>query len=434
MIKKVINIVVIIVIFCMSHYVLAAPSIEAEGGVLLEAKTNTILYEKNAHQKFYPASITKILTALIVEEQLPEGTVIYKTQDSISEVPADSSHIPLEVGDSYTKSNGLYGLLLGSDNFIAHDLACKVSGNISDFAVLMNNKAKEVGAVNSHFVNPHGYHDPNHYTTPYDMAQIARAAFSNVTVQKTAGTRSYNFNISNKNKILSITNSSRLLKSETPYYNSHVVACKTGFHDEAKQTLVAKAKYGDMELIAVVMKVDTPNQYVDVNNLFEYGSSHFEAQKVNGAYVIKNKTSSNWSKSYIESAIKEGWYKEDGENYQEAIKIQDLVILLKKAGAKFGGVTMAEAENLTGLKLGQTVTRQEAAQIAEFALEKWKLQKAVFSNDPNILDISEVTGSMQEPVYYTVKRGVLGISGKAFRPNESLSIEEAICMVYKLIH
>ena len=143
------------------------PTLEAKGAILMEAKTGAILYEKNAYSKFYPASITKLLTALIIEEQLPSNQVITKSQNSVDTVPKDSSEIGLKVGDSYNKANGLYGLLLGSDNFIAHDLALANSGSISKFAELMNARATSLGAKNTHFTNPHGYHDLNHYTTPY---------------------------------------------------------------------------------------------------------------------------------------------------------------------------------------------------------------------------------------------------------------------------
>lgn len=266
-----------------------APEITAEGAILIEPKTNTILYTKNANQKLYPASMTKIMTALIIAEEMPCQSIITKSQDSITYVPSDSSSIGLQVGDSYTMLNGLHGLLLGSDNYIAHDLALAHSGSIAKFAQEMNTRAKSYGALHTHFTNPHGYHDPEHYTTPYDMAQIARVAFSNPLVLKIAGKVSAPFGCHNTHTILPLTNTSRLLKDETPYYNPHVVACKTGFHDDAQQTLVAKAVYDDLELIAVVMKTSTPNQYVDINRLFEYGAKNFSIQKSAHTYeLVKN--------------------------------------------------------------------------------------------------------------------------------------------------
>lgn len=432
MIKKLIALCVILIVCTISPQITAMPDVMAEGAILIEAKTNTILYEKNAKKRFYPASMTKILTALIVEEQLPDSALIYKTQDSVRTVPADSSHIGLQIGDSYDKTNALYGLLLGSDNFIAHDLALKVSGNLSDFAKLMNQKAKEAGAFQTHFTNPHGYHDVNHYTTPYDMAQIARLAFSNATIEKIAGTKNYNFYVQNKKSYLSITNSSRLLKSETPYYNAHVIACKTGFHDDAKQTLVAKARYGEMELIAVVMKDNTPNQYIDVNKLFEYGKTYFSVEKVGGKYWIKNNTASNWSKAYIQLAQKQGWLNEEGKNYTEAIKVEELVGLLKTIGAgSKQTVTMSEVETLVGLKQGDTLTRAEAARLMKYTMQKWKVPKRVTEVMLAIPDLTSAPSDSREAIQYVASREVLGTSNLEFRPNENLTREEAICMLYK---
>lgn len=287
--KKSVYVLTFLFILCISPSFLAKPTVEARGAILIEAKTNTILYEKNAYSKFYPASITKLLTTLIIEEQLSENHIITKSQNSVNTIPKDSSEIGLKIGDSYNKVNGLYGLLLGSDNFIAHDLALAHSGSISNFAELMNTRAKALGAKNTHFTNPHGYHDPNHYTTPYDMAQIAKGAFDNPTVQKIAGTAQFNFYVNNKNKYIPIKNTSRLLKSETPYYNPAVVACKTGYHSDAGQTLVAKAVYGDMELIAAVMYEKTPNQYIDVNKLFDYAKTYYGVEQKSDIYTLKNK-------------------------------------------------------------------------------------------------------------------------------------------------
>ena len=349
----------------------ATPETSAKGVILIEAKTGAILYEKNAYMKLYPASITKLLTALLVEEKLPEGTLISKSQNSIDVVPGDSSNIGLELGDTYNKSTALYGLMLGSDNYIAHDLAIATSGTIKSFAEEMNARAQAIGCKNTHFTNPHGYHDPNHYTTPYDMALIAKAAFSNKTVQKIAGTVAYNFYITNKNKTLSITNTSRLLKSQTNYYNEHVVATKTGFHNDAGQTIVAKGVYGDMELIAVVMNTKTPQQYEDVNRLFEYASTNFSVEKKDNYYGLNNLTIPKWVKKSAAQAVKAGWMS-PGQDYTDTLYVDDVVVMLKKAGAAYGGVTLNEVEKLTSKKVGETLTRSELTQIIRFASTKWK--------------------------------------------------------------
>ncbi|MEG0579604.1 MAG: D-alanyl-D-alanine carboxypeptidase, partial [Niameybacter sp.] len=128
------------------------------------------------HSTFYPASTTKLLTSLLLVEDMQEGATITKSQDSLINVPSDSSHIGLKVGDSYSYTDGLHAILMGSDNFVSYDMSIFNASSINAFADKMNAKAKSLGANASHFVNPHGYHDPNHYTTPYDLALITSAA------------------------------------------------------------------------------------------------------------------------------------------------------------------------------------------------------------------------------------------------------------------
>lgn len=354
----------------MTESILREPEIAAEGAILIEPKTNTVLYEKNAHEALYPASITKILTALIVSEQLDDCTIITKSQDCVENVPGDSSQIGLEVGDSYTKEEGLYGLLLGSDNYIAYDLACYTAGNIANFANQMNAKAQSLGAYESNFVNPHGYHDIAHYTTPYDMAQIARGAFEDPLVGKIAGTVKHTFHIYNKEVSFPIVNSSRLLKSETPYYNPNVAACKTGFHDDAKQTLVAKAVYDNIELIAVVMKDNTPTQYEDINKLFEYGRENFSLKEMDGTYILDNKSISMAMQQAVLHFEQRGWIS-CGEDFQKSICTEELKGVLKKIGKNYPEVYIDEIINLMELDEEDYVTKDQLATIIMFLDDKW---------------------------------------------------------------
>lgn len=360
----------VVTVPAMAESAVIQPQIFAEGAVLIEPKTNTVLYEKNGHEALYPASITKILTALIVSEELSNDAVITKSKACIENVPWDSSQIGLDVGDSYSKEEGLYGLLLGSDNFIAYDLACATAGDIQSFAQKMNEKAKSLGAYDSHFVNPHGYQNKEHYTTPYDMAEIARGAFADPTVAKVAGTAKHNFYVGNKGINIPIKNSSRLLKSETPYYNAHVVCCKTGFHDDAKQTLVAKAVYEDIELIAVVMKDDTPTQYEDINRLFEYGRENYSLREVNGAFILDNKTISMEIEKAVHHFKERGWLRE-GLNFQKPIQTKELVSILKRVKSSQPESYIEEIISLLGLKEDDYVTKEQLATIIMFLNEKW---------------------------------------------------------------
>lgn len=236
---KVILLVCVYLSLWMNVFATSMPEVSAEGAVLLETRTNTILYEKNGRMRLYPASITKILTGQIILDMLELSDTLIKSTEANLAVPLDSSHIGLLPGDKYTVEDGMNGLMIGSDNYIAYDMAIKASGSIDAFAKRMNEVAKESGAIDSNFTNPHGYHDPNHYTTPYDMSQIARSAFLNEELCKITIQPRSKVTMLNKNKDIIILNSNRLVKESTDYYNPNVVATKTGFHDDAKQTVAS---------------------------------------------------------------------------------------------------------------------------------------------------------------------------------------------------
>ena len=419
---------------CTTSLFAKVPETSADGVILINPQTNTILYEKNAHKRLYPASITKILTALIIAEEMPSDTLITRTSSCFNHVPSDSSSIGLQLNDCYNMINALHGLLLGSDNYIAYDLAQAHSGNIATFASKMNERARQCGALNTHFTNPHGYHDLNHYTTPYDMAQIAKAAFSNPTVEKIAGKATSTFFLKNRGQALPITNTSRLLKSQTPYYNPNVVACKTGFHNDARQTLVAKAVYGDMELIAVSMKTSTPNQYLDVNRLFEYGSQNFSVQKTAKGYTLVNQTMSNWAKSTIDHAIKLGWIATDGTNYQGTITGEELIGILKNIQPLRNHLRASEITTIAHVDLKDTITRKNMAQIITYLDQKLSPSSKTYipTSASSITDIQTLSSSEQKAIDYVTSNKLINLKdNNCFKPDVNLTYEEALCVLYK---
>nr|WP_307992882.1 hypothetical protein [uncultured Niameybacter sp.] len=300
-------------------YATPSPSVKAEGAILIEPHTQTILYSKNSSSKFYPASTTKVLTSLLLVENMDEQAVITKSPESVANVPSDSSHIGLQVGDKYLYPDGIRGIMMGSDNFISYDMAIYNAGSIKAFANKMNEKAKSLGAKSSNFVNPHGYHDPNHYTTPYDLSLITAAAFDNPTLRQIAGTHEYTFNILNKANPLKLIHTAPFFKKDSPYYNPFVLAAKTGYHTPAGRTLVAKAQYGNLELVAVVMKSDYPGYFEDINTLFDYGSKNFKfLQDENYNVSIKNVSYSDWGAPYVEQALANKWIKSSTISYMDA--------------------------------------------------------------------------------------------------------------------
>lgn len=348
-------------------YASPSPAVNAEGAILIEPHTRTVLYKKNINSPFYPASTTKVLTSLLLVEDLKEDGTITKSADSVANVPSDSSHIGLNIGDTYSYVDGIHGIMMGSDNFISYDMAVYDAGSIDAFAAKMNEKAKSLGANNSNFVNPHGYHDPNHYTTPYDLSLITAAAFEDPVLCEIAGTPKYNFNIINSGKTLPLSHTAQFFKEGSPYFNENVLAAKTGYHTPAGRTLVAKAQYGDLELIAVVMKSGYPTYFEDINTLFEYGAENFEfVSDANHNVGVKNVSYSDWSAPYVQHALSNKWIKPSAKSYMDKASANEFLTMIKNMlpYALKSVVTEYMPTNSTGpFKFNQPITRSESIRL-----------------------------------------------------------------------
>ena len=172
----------------------AGPHIGAEAAIVMDAGTGTILYEKNINEHLYPASVTKMLTALIAVENCDMDEMVTFSEDAINSIDwRTDANLGISAGNSITMEQCLYGLLVGSANEVAYAIAEHVSGegNIAGFAELMNKRAEELGCTDSHFVTPNGIHDPNHYTSAYDLALIAKAFYSHDNLSTMASTSTY---------------------------------------------------------------------------------------------------------------------------------------------------------------------------------------------------------------------------------------------------
>lgn len=252
------------------------PSVNAESAIVMEASTGLVLYEKNVDTKHFPASITKIMTVLLALENSSLGDTVTFSKNAVYDVDPHSSRIWVAEGEQMTMQQCLYAILLESANDVAYGVAEHIGGSIDNFAKLMNEKAKSLGCKNTHFVNPHGLPDDNHYTTAYDMALITREALKNDSFRKIFDTPSYQILPTN-------------LQSETRYLHNHhdfvkdqgfhykdCIGGKTGYTRIARYTLVSVAKRGDLELITVIMKDDSnEHQYTDTQKLFDFAFDHF---------------------------------------------------------------------------------------------------------------------------------------------------------------
>lgn len=259
-----------------------APEVAAEGAVLLDAATGKILYGKNQDQQFYPASITKIMTALLVLERCNLSDKVTFSSTATTNLESGAVSLNITEGDVLTVEQCLYGLLLKSANEIGNGLAEHVAGSVSGFADLMNARARELGCKNTHFANPHGLNDSTHKTTPYDMALIMRAALENSTFRKIDTTTSYNFPATKKEAARTITMGHKMMyKTDSRYYEG-VIGGKTGYTSLAGNTLVTGAEKNGVRLITVVMKAKG-TQYADTKAMLDYGFDNYASLTGTGA-------------------------------------------------------------------------------------------------------------------------------------------------------
>lgn len=262
---------------------LAAPdwpsgiSIEADGGIVIDADTGTILYGKNEHAAYYPASITKILTALIVLENCELDETVTFSHNAVYNVERNSSSAGLDEGDTLSVKDCLYALLLKSANESANALAEHVAGSFENFAVLMNEKAAELGCTDSNFVLPSGLNDPNHYTSSYDMALIAQAALKNKTFMEINSTLYYRLPVTKRNPDgLSLYPGHKMIKKNEANYYSGAFGGKTGYTSLAGNTLVTYAKRDGMTLIAIVLN-GHQTHYSDTKKMLDFGFQNFQS-------------------------------------------------------------------------------------------------------------------------------------------------------------
>lgn len=258
-------------------------NINAESAILIDGDTGKVLYEKSAYKKRAPASTTKIMTALLALEHCKPTDVATVTSEAITSVPSGYSTDLLKMGEELTIKDLLYALLLPSSNESANVLAIHIAGSIDSFASMMNTKAMELGCKNTHFVNPNGVHDDNHYSTAYDLSLIAKEAMKNDIFKQIVSTASYTLPNSNKysriDRTLITTND--LIKKQSDNYYEYAIGIKTGFTTPAKNCLVSSATKDGKTLIAVVLRSSTDNnRYNDTKTLFNYGFDNFSKKDI----------------------------------------------------------------------------------------------------------------------------------------------------------
>lgn len=279
-----------------SHFVNAnediAPDISSPAALLMDSCSGKVLYEKNMNEKRYPASLTKVMTAVVVLENCNLKDTATVSYDAVMSLSSGYVTANLQIGEELTVEQLLYVLMVGSSNDAAIVLAEHVSGSVESFSELMNQKAKELGCTSTNFVNPNGVHDENHYSTAYDLAIIARYAMQNETFRTLVSTTSYKLPITNKydreDRLFTTTNSLLIINNNNRtdnYYYKYATGIKTGFTTPAGNCLIASANKNDLELITVVLGSGQTDEglserYIDTKNLFDYGYDTYTLREV----------------------------------------------------------------------------------------------------------------------------------------------------------
>ncbi|MBD9158418.1 MAG: D-alanyl-D-alanine carboxypeptidase [Clostridiales bacterium] len=273
-------------------YVLAnntnsGPDINAESALLIDNKTNKVLYSKDMNRKMFPASTTKILTAILVLENHSLDEKVTASYNAVMTIPSGYSTASIQIDEVLTVEQLLELLLVHSANDAANVLAEYTGGSIDSFVAMMNTKINELGLSDTHFTNPYGLQDNNHYTTAHDLAIIMQYCLKNDDFRKIAGQASCAIPSTNKSEPRKYSSTNELLIAGNSNYYPNLIAGKTGYTSEAGECLVSAAYNDNLELVGVIL--NSNNRFKDTRSLYNYGYTNFSIKNiVNEKDIITN--------------------------------------------------------------------------------------------------------------------------------------------------
>lgn len=263
------------------------PSIVTPSAMVIEVNSGAVLYEKNADEINYPASITKVMTTLLALEHCDLDEIVTFSDDAIKYNQGDTSHIARDYGEQMTMKDCLYAVMLESANECAYAVAehvgVKLGGDYRTFIDLMNERAKELGCTNTHFNNSNGLPDKDHWTSAHDMALISAEAYKNETFRVIVGSRNYKVPPTNKHKEPTYLNNHHAMISNyktDEYLYEYSTGGKTGYTDSARYTLVSYAEKDGLTLACVVMRTNAEARFNDTRTLFEHCFQNFQAVSI----------------------------------------------------------------------------------------------------------------------------------------------------------
>lgn len=326
-------------------------NIGSKSAVLMDASTGSLLYEKNCHQKLPPASVTKVMTMLIICEAIESGKIKIDDEVTISEKASSmgGSQIFLEVGETQTVETLLKGIAIASANDACVAMAEYIGGSVEEFVDMMNKRANELNMKDTHFANTNGLPIKNHYTSAYDIALMSKELLNHKIIEKYLTTWMDNVTVGKKHAQIGLANTNKLIK----YYNG-ATGVKTGFTGEAKFCVSASAKRNNTHLIAVILGGETSkDRFQDASNLLDYGFANYESVKLcskeQKMYTLELKKADIEkidliAKDDLSILIKKG----QNKDFTKKIKVEKNLKLPIKKGTTLGKVMIYKGDKLLG--------------------------------------------------------------------------------------
>ena len=280
-------VIFLLILLSIQTTTLANVKINSEAAILVEISTGRIIYEKNSTKQMFPASTTKVLTAILVLEACQLTDIVTVRESALANIPQGYVTCNLQPGEELSVKDLLYALMIPSANDAAYVLAEHVAGSVEGFSTMMNDKARSLGCTNTHFVNPNGIHDEAHYSTAYDLYLITNYCMKNATFREIVATTEYTLPATEKypaeDRILKTTND--LIKPNTKGYFKNAIGIKTGYTSKAGNCLIAGASRDGLDFISVVLNGGTTDsgenaRYADSKKLFNYAYDNFTLTKI----------------------------------------------------------------------------------------------------------------------------------------------------------
>lgn len=344
------TLVLLLLFFVLScpRAIAAEPQIQGETAAIIDAKTGKLLFGKEEHKRMYPASTTKVLTALVALERAKLSDVVTVGPDAVN---AGGTSIWLLDGEQLSLEELIHALLLNSANDAGVAIAEHIAGSLESFAEISNLTAKKLGARDTNFTNPHGMPGENHYSTAYDLALIGRKAMENEEFRRIVTTVHHEIPRNDPEAQKYLFNHNKLLWSKVYGYKG-ATGLKTGYTVQAGQCIIASAKRDDRELIAVVLRTEGANLWTDAAKLLDYGFDNFENRQLVQKDKVMTSIPVKYGKGNAKLVASEDYYytfkKENPEDLQTTLEIAESTTAPVNKGEVLGAIVIKRDNEAIG--------------------------------------------------------------------------------------